>query len=515
LDLEKRSKEIFKELGQSRKIYIIVCGAIMIFGALAVAPMIVHAAHSASNSTSISNSTSTSTSTYTPPANQNSFPSVSVPSWLDTGSNAWMLTAATLVGLQSLPGLAIFYGGLTKKKYVVNTLLMVFYAFASVLIVWVLLGYNFGFGPAGLKIDGYGILGTPFSAMGGLFEGSQAVVGPAGVHLNIPTSSLVFFQFVFAAITPGLFVGAVIERMNFKAWMLFVPLWSVLVYSPLAYWMFAGGWLNQLGAVDFSGGYVIHLSAGITALAAAIAVGPRMASERRFKPNNLMFVLVGAGILWLGWNGFNGGDPYGSTIDASIAVLNTELAAAASVITWMLMDMKFLKKPTLVGATTAAITGLVAITPAAGYVDGYGALIIGIAAGTIPWISLNKLAPKLKVDDTLGVFPAHGIAGLTGGLLTGVLADPAVTQYIAPGLTGAIYGNIYQLGIQAFAALVVIVFVFVMSFGLLKLIGVFVPLQESADKLKVGDEAIHGEVAYEEIRLPPQSAETQPGNSSQ
>ena len=485
----------------------------MILGLLAIVPMIVHAANSVANSNSTTiNSTST---TYTPSANLNSFPAPAVPSWLDTGSNAWMLTAATLVGLQSLPGLAIFYGGLAKKKYVVNTLLMVFYAFASVLIVWLFLGYNFGFGPAGLKIDGYGILGTPFSAMGGLFEGSQAVVGPAAVHLNIPTSSLVFFQFVFAAITPGLFAGAVIERMNFKAWMLFVPLWSILVYSPLAYWLFAGGWLNQLGVVDFSGGYVIHLSAGITAVAAAMAVGPRVASEKRFKPNNLMIVLVGAGILWLGWNGFNGGDPYGSTIDASIAILNTELAAAASVITWMLMDMKFLKKPTLVGATTAAITGLVAITPAAGYVDGYGAFIIGIAAGTIPWISLNKLAPKLKFDDTLGVFPAHGIAGLTGGLLTGVLADPAVTQFIDPGLRGALFGNISQLGIQAFGALVVIVFVFVMSFGLLKLIGLFVPLQESADKLKVGDQAIHGEVAYdlEEIPLPTQNTETQHGTT--
>lgn len=493
---EKRTNTIFEALRQNRKIYIVLSVALIIFGVFSVAPIIAHAAGS--------NSTTTS---YTPPASQSSFPPDAVPSWLDTGSNAWMLTAATLVGLQSLPGLAIFYGGLCQKKYVINTLMMVFYAFAAVLIVWLFAGYNFGFGPAGLKIDGYGILGIPFSAMGGLFEGSQAVVGPAGVHLNIPTSSLVFFQFVFAAITPGLFVGAVIERMNFKAWMLFVPLWSLLVYSPLAYWMFAGGWLNQLGAVDFSGGYVIHLSAGITALAAALAVGPRIASEKRFKPNNLMFVLVGAGILWLGWNGFNGGDPYGSTIDASIAVLNTELAAAASVITWMLMDMKFVKKATLVGATTAAVTGLVAITPAAGYVNGYGAFIIGIAAGTIPWISLNKLAPRLKVDDTLGVFPAHGIAGLTGGLLTGVLADPAVTQYIDPGLTGAIYGNIYQLGIQAFAAAVVIGFVFIMSYGLLKLIGLFVPLQETPEKLKVGDEAIHGEVAYgyEEVAVPAQS----------
>jgi Amt family ammonium transporter len=408
-----------------------------------------------------------------------------------------MLTAATLVGLQSLPGLAVFYGGLAKKRFVVNTLFMVFYAFAAVLLVWIIGGYNFGFGPAGLKIGNYAILGIPFPTLQGSFEASQAVIGPAQFALNIPNSNIVFFQFVFAAITPGLFAGAVIERINFKAWMIFVPAWSFLVYSPLAYWLFAGGWLNQLGAVDFSGGYVIHLSAGITAVAAALAVGPRLQSNRRLKPNNIMLVLVGAGILWLGWNGFNGGDPYGSTIDAAIAVLNTELAAAASVVTWTLMDMKFNHKPSLVGATTAAITGLVAITPAAGYVSGWGAFLIGIAAGIAPWFALNKVMPKLKLDDALGVFAGHGVAGLTGGLLVGVLADPGVTQYVAPGLTGALYGNISQVGVQALAAFVVIVYVFVVSYGLLKLIGVFMPLQESAEALKVGDAAIHGEIGLD------------------
>src|SRR5213593_564495 len=274
-------------------------------------------------------------------AKLDTYPTPSVPPWLDTGSNAWMLTAATLVGLMSLPGLAIFYGGLAKKRFVLNTVFMIFYAYASVLLVWLLFGYNFGFGKPGVKIGDYGILGIPTPALDASFLGSQAAIGPAQVSYNIPMPSMVFFQFVFAAITPGLFAGAVIERISFKAWMIFVPLWSLLVYSPLAYWLFAGGWLNQLGAVDFSGGYVIHLSAGITALAAALAVGPRLASDRRIKPHNVTLVFIGAGILWLGWNGFNGGDPYGATIDAAIAVLNTELAAATSVIAWMLMDMKF------------------------------------------------------------------------------------------------------------------------------------------------------------------------------
>src|SRR6266849_8188737 len=434
---------------------------------------------------------------YQPPPNLNTYPPPSVPPWLDTGSNAWMLTAATLVGLMSLPGLAIFYGGLAKKRFILNTLFMIFYAYASVLIVWLLFGYNLGFGPAGVKIGNYGILGMPTPTLDAGFMSSQATIGPTGFPINIPMSTIVFFQFVFAAITPGLFAGAIIERMSFKAWMIFVPVWSALVYSPLSYWLFAGGWLNQMGAVDFSGGYVIHLSAGITALAAALAVGPRLASDRKLKPNSVTLVFIGAGILWLGWNGFNGGDPYGATIDAAIAVLNTELAAAASVIAWVLMDMRFKHKPTLIGATTAAVTGLVAITPAAGYVNGWGALIIGIAAGTIPWVAINNLAPRLKLDDALGVFPAHGVAGLTGGLLTGVLADPAVTQYVAPTLTGALYGNLNQFGVQALAAGVVIVYTFAVTFILLKVIGLLTPLREKDSTLKVGDMAIHGEIGMD------------------
>ena len=430
---------------------------------------------------------------YTPPANLNSFPAPAVPNWLDTGSNAWMMTAGTFVGLQSIPGLSLYYGGLTRKKFSINTALMCFYGFSIVLVLWVLAGYNFGFGPASVKIGGYGILGTLSSVAPGLTEGSQALVGPAQVALNIPTSTVVWFQFVFAAITPLLFVGAIIERTNFKAWLLFVPLWSLLVYSPMAYALFAGGWLNQMGAVDFSGGYVIHLNAGIAALASAIAIGPRALKARGIKPNNLYWVFVGCGLVWLGWNGFNGGDPYGSSIDASIAVINTDLATAVSAVVWMLMDMRFLKKPTLVGAMSGAITGLVAITPAAGYVSGYGAIILGIAGGTIPWLATYKLLPRMKVDDALGVFPAHGVAGLTGGILTGILADPAVTQYVYPGLTGAAFGNINLLGIQIVAALVVIVYSFVVTFGIWKAIGLVMPLRMSDEELMKGDPAIHGE----------------------
>jgi len=428
------------------------------------------------------------------------YPSAAVPSWLDTGSNAWMLTAATFVGLQSVPGVALYYAGLSKKKYAVNSALMVFYAFAAVLIVWMIAGYNAGFGyPAFIHIGKYGIIGYPLPAWLGHYEASQTIYGPSGSPIDIPTSTYIFFQFVFAAITPILLAGGVLERMNFKAWMIFVPFWSLLVYSPVAYWLFAGGWLNQLGAVDFSGGYVIHVDAGVGALAAALAVGPRLASERKLEAHSLPLVLAGAGLIWLGWDGFNGGDPGGATIDAAIAVLNTNIATAASAITWMLMDMAFFKKPTLVGATSGAVTGLVAITPAAGYVNGWEAMLIGIVSGSIPWLSLYKFEPKLKVDDTLGVFSTHGIAGIVGGLLAGVFADPAVTQYVAPGVAGALYGNWYQLGIQALAAAVVFGYDFAVTFGLLKLIGLFVPLQAPPETLAIGDYAMHGEVAYSEL----------------
>lgn len=425
-------------------------------------------------------------------------------SWLNTGNNGWMLTAATLVGLQSIPGLALYYAGMTKRKYMVNAMMMALYAFASVLVIWVLAGYNFGFGTLSmLKIHGFYIFGVPYPATSGSFIAGQAIVGPLKSALSIPNATVIFFQFVFAAITPILLMGGILERMNFKAWMVFVPVWSLFVYSPVAYWLFAGGWLNQLGAVDFSGGYVIHLDAGIGALAAALVIGPRLKEDMKMKANNLALVMLGLGLIWLGWDGFNGGDPYGSTVDAAIAIINTNVATAVSMIVWMFMDMKFFKKPSLIGASIGAIAGLVGITPAAGYVNIWGAMVIGIATGIIPWIFLYKIEPKFRVDDTLGVFSSHAVAGIVGGLLTGVLADPVVTQYIDPGLRGALYGNFYQLGIQAFAAVVVILYVFALTYGILKLIGKFIPLRETDKNLIIGDVAIHGEVGLDMSGYPP------------
>ena len=432
---------------------------------------------------------------------------VPAPSFLNAGDTSWQLTAATFVGLQSVPGLAILYGGLVKKKWAINSAMMVFYAFAMVLMAWVLLGYNVGFGP---PLFGSSFLGTPMPALNHIMEQGQATVPLAAAGMppiHFPMSAMIFFQFVFAAITPIILAGGVLGRMNFKAWMLFVPLWSVLVYSVGAFWLWGGGWLAQLGAVDFSGGYVIHVAAGISGFVAAAVIGPRLAKDRtNFTPNNLLMAMAGAGILWLGWNGFNGGDPYFANADAAAAVLNTNIATGAALLAWLFLDTFTYSKSSLVGAINGMICGLVAITPAAGYVNGWGALAIGVAAGIIPWLTMNKLSqawPFKKVDDTLGVVHTHAIAGALGGLMTGLLADPHILEYVgtgksAPGVnvTGWLYGNPHQFVLQLEALLVIVALNAVMTFLILKLISLVVPLRMSEADLLKGDAAVHGEEAY-------------------
>lgn len=275
-----------------------------------------------------------------------------------------------------------------------------------------------------------------------------------------------------------------------------------------AFSLWGGGWLATMGAVDFSGGYVIHLAAGTSGFIAAWVIGPRIQADRdHFPPNSLLVTLVGAGILWIGWNGFNGGDPYFANADAGAAVMNTNTATAVGLLVWTLMDKMAYGKPSVLGAVNGMIAGLVGITPAAGYVDGWGAIAIGVCAGIIPWFSMNKfqkLPFMQKVDDTLGVFSTHGVAGLMGGLLTGILANPAMLQYIgtdkeAPGVnvTGLLYGDGgHQLLMQALGALFIIVYNAIATFIILKVISIFVSLRMDEATLKVGDDAVHGETAY-------------------
>ena len=426
------------------------------------------------------------------------------PTWLSPGDNAWQLTAATFVGLMSVPGLVVLYGGVMQKRWSVNSMMLSFIAFALILVMWVLYGFKMGFGHPmhifGQKGGSFfgNFLGKPGPVLNHAAEQGQASIpnlGPAGV-LDFPQSSLVYFQFVFAAITPILMLGSVLGRVNFKAWIPFVLLWSTCVYTVNAFLIWGGGWFAQHGAVDFSGGYVIHLAAGVSGFVAAWVIGPRLARDREIDaPNNLAMVALGAGLLWLGWNGFNGGDPYNAGQDASAALLNTNLAAAVAFLVWVVCDYATKRKPSMLGSVNGMIVGLVAITPAAGFVNGYGAMAIGAIGSVVVYVAYNYLAllrPFRRVDDTLGVVYTHGFAGLIGGLLTGVLADSAME--IVPGTS--VTGGLHLLKWQAFTALWVILFSGILTFLLLKLVGLFVSLRMSEEDMETGDIAVHGHEVY-------------------
>jgi ammonium transporter, Amt family len=429
-------------------------------------------------------------------------------SWLSSGDNAWQMTAATLVGLMSIPALAVLYGGIVQRKWAVNTMMMVFSAFCLTLIVWVLWAFKMGFGSPLIST----FVGKPETVVGPAGEQAQAnipLLNGLMPKFRFPEGSLVYFQFVFAAITPILFIGSVIGRIKFKVWLIFVPLWITFAYAVNAFLLWGGGFWAQKGALDFSGGYVIHLAAGVSGFVAAAVVGPRLQRDReKAVPNNLLFVAVGAGILWLGWNGFNGGDPYFAGADATAAVVNTNLATACAMMTWIIMDMAFGKerKPTFLGGVNGMICGLVGITPAAGYVSGVGAIIIGVVTSAVVWALFGylprKVWPFTKVDDALGVVYTHGFAGLLGGLMVGLLADPKMIIYLGIGknppvtTAGLFYGHPRQLLVQAGAALTVIIWDGVVTFVILRAIGLFTKLREPDEVLAAGDISIHGEVAY-------------------
>jgi ammonium transporter, Amt family len=422
------------------------------------------------------------------------------------------MTAATLVGLMSIPGLAVLYGGLVQKKWAMNTVLMVFSTFCLVLITWVLWAYKMGFGTPLIG----SFVGDPRTILGaGALEGQAHIplldsLMPKG-GFKLPGASLAYFQFVFAAITPILFIGSVLGRISFRVWLIFVPLWITFAYAVNAFMLWGGGFWAQKGALDFSGGYVIHLAAGTSGFVAAAIIGPRLKRDReKAVPNNLMFVAVGAGLLWLGWNGFNGGDPYFAGADAAGAIVNTNLATAVAMMTWVFMDL-FLskeKKATFLGGLNGMICGLVGITPAAGYVNGLGAIVIGLVCSAIVWVAWYTLPkyvwPFNKVDDALGVVYTHGIAGLFGGLLTGLLADPHMIVYLGLGNnassagTGAFYGHPHQLLVQFLAALTIIVwdgFVTAVILFFIKYV-LRMNLRLTDAELLGGDVAVHGEEAY-------------------
>lgn len=379
---------------------------------------------------------------------------------LDTGNTAWMIVATLLVLLMTIPGIALFYGGLVRQKNVLSIIMQCMLIVCAVTIIWVAFGYSFVFGTS--LMDS----GSAWSFLIGGFD-KVLLKGITTSSLstgNIPEIIFVLFQCMFAIITPALILGAFAERLKFSGFLIFTVLWSILVYIPMAHWVWGGGFLQQMGAIDFAGGTVVHINAGISALVMAIMAGKRSDYKigHPITPHNITFVFLGTAFLWLGWFGFNAGSGLQADGIAANAFLVTHLATCVAALTWMAIDWIHNKKPTTVGACTGAVSGLVAITPAAGTVDIFGAFCIGLITPIICFYMVAVIKPKFKYDDTLDAFGVHGIGGIVGSILTGVFA----TQFISGegGVKGALYGDWHQLGVQILATVISIVFSAVMTF---------------------------------------------------
>ncbi len=401
---------------------------------------------------------------------------------IDTGDTAWMIVATAMVMLMSLPGLALFYGGLAKRKDSLNTMAMTFVTFCIVSVLWVIYGYTFSF-----DTDIKGIIG-------GASKLFLKGVGPNSISdlaKTIPEFIFIVYQLTFAAITVALASGAYIERMKFSAWILFSVLWMTIVYLPVAHWVWGNGFLAKAGALDFAGGTVVHINAGIAALVGALLLGKRR--EKAIIPSNLTLVITGAGLLWFGWFGFNAGSALAASGLAGAAFINTNTATAVAAISWMIVEWMHSGKPTVLGLASGAVGGLVAITPAAGFVNISGAIIIGIAAGVVPFFAVAKMKPMFGYDDTLDAFGIHGIGGTIGAILTGVFADPAINE----AGKGLLYGNPIQVWIQIKAVAVTLLYSGVMTFIIFMVLKAVVGIRADAEEEYVGlDESQHGEKAY-------------------
>ncbi|MDD5672523.1 MAG: ammonium transporter [Chitinivibrionales bacterium] len=398
---------------------------------------------------------------------------------LDSGDTAWMIVATALVMLMTLPGLALFYGGLAKRKDLLNTIAMSFVTFCIVSVLWVVYGYAMAFGT-----DVNGIIGN-------LDKWMMKGITVNSLSMTMPEFIFVVFQLTFAAITVALASGAYIERMKFSAWVVFSVLWLTLVYLPIAHWVWGNGFLAKMGALDFAGGTVVHINAGIAALVGALMLGKR--KEPTLLPNNLPFTVLGAGLLWFGWFGFNAGSACAANGLAAAAFINTNTATAVAALTWMICDWIVNKRPTVLGLASGAVAGLVTITPAAGFVNVGGAIIIGIAAGVGPYCMVAYVKNKLGYDDSLDAFGIHGVGGTIGALLTGVLADPAINS----AGKGLLYGNPKQLWIQTIAVATTIGYDAIVTVLIFLAIKYTIGLRVSVDEEMSGlDESQHGEHAY-------------------
>jgi Amt family ammonium transporter len=404
---------------------------------------------------------------------------------VDTGDTAWMLVATALV-MVMLPGLALFYGGLVRRKNVLSTIMHSFFGLAIVSVVWVAVGFSLAFAP---DVSGFGLIG------GLTYVGFANVgLGPSGTYApTIPFVLFAAFQLMFAAITPALITGAFAERKRFASFVIFTGLWSVLVYSPIAHWVWsADGWLYRLGALDFAGGTVVHASSGWAALIVALLIGRRAVFGERLDPHDIPMTVLGAGLLWFGWFGFNAGSALTAGGLAANALVVTNTAAAAATISWVLAGYLHRGKVSVVGAACGAVAGLVAITPASGFVTAGGAVAIGLAAGAICY-GATLLRERVHVDDALDVFAVHGVGGTFGALATGVFATTAINAF--PGLVD---GNAGQVLIQAVAIGATIAYAVVATFAIVKFVDLILGLRVPQHDEQLGlDLAVHGEVAYQ------------------
>jgi len=402
---------------------------------------------------------------------------------MNQADTAWMLISTALVLLMT-PALAFFYGGLVRSKNALNTMMMSFISLGFVGVLWAVVGYSLALTTGNNWLGDMSLAflnGVGLEAMG------------AVVPITIPHALYMAFQATFCIITAALISGAIVERMRFSAYLIFICLWSLVVYAPVAHWVWGGGWLADMGAWDFAGGTVVHVNAGAAALVAAFVVGKRSDyGHASILPHNIPTVLLGAGLLWFGWFGFNAGSALAASPIAGLAFVTTMLAPAATLIVWTFLDMMRSGKPTAVGCATAIVVGLVAITPAAGFISPMSAIVLGGIAAVPSYLALI-IRSKTSLDDSLDVVAAHGVGGTVGALLTGVFADKALNGVF----DGALHGNPGQVGIQAVAVLTAIVYSGGMSFILLKLISLFIPLRAStADESTGLDVTMHGEEAY-------------------
>ncbi|SFK84627.1 ammonium transporter, Amt family [Falsiroseomonas stagni DSM 19981] len=412
---------------------------------------------------------------------------------IDTGDTAWMLTSTAIVLMMTVPGLALFYAGMVRKKNVLATMMQSFAITALVAVLWMVAGYSLAFGEGNAYIGDVSRL-----LMGGMAENWDKPFtlgsGDAAVATTIPESVFAMFQMTFAIITAALITGAVADRMKFSALMIFVALWTLLVYSPVAHWVWhPNGWIFALGALDFAGGTVVHINAGVAGLVAAIVLGKRVGyGTDNMSPYNLTFAVIGASLLWVGWFGFNAGSAVGAGARAGMAMLVTQIAAAGAVLAWLIAEWATKGKPSVLGAISGAVAGLVAITPAAGFVLPGSALVIGIVAGLAGFWGATALKHWCGYDDSLDAFGVHGICGITGALLTGLFAyGPLSASASTPEGYGA---SLSQFLIQIYAVAAVFVFTAVATYILLKIVDAIVGLRVSEEEEREGlDVTLHGE----------------------